>query len=82
MVGAGVGAAGLAVAAACGDDGGNGTSPTATGVASATATPMPPVRGGRYKSVTSVGFDTLDPHISIAGATVWFPRLYNVLVNR
>ena len=83
MVGAGVGVAGLAVAAACGDDGGNGTSPTATGVASATATPMPtPVRGGRYKTVTSVGFDTLDPHISIAGATVWFPRLYNVLVNR
>ncbi|MCH7511050.1 MAG: ABC transporter substrate-binding protein [Chloroflexi bacterium] len=83
MVGAGVGVAGLAVAAACGDGGGNGTSPTATTAAGATAVPAAvPKRGGRYKAVTSVSFDTLDPHISIAGATTFFPRLYNVLMNR
>lgn len=41
-----------------------------------------PKKGGTYNVGTSVDFDTFDPHISIAGGVGYFPRLYNVLINR
>ncbi|HYM13947.1 MAG TPA: ABC transporter substrate-binding protein [Dehalococcoidia bacterium] len=41
-----------------------------------------PKRGGIYKIGTSVDFDTFDPHLSIAGGVGYFPKLYNVVINR
>ena len=73
----GVGAAGLAVIAACGG-GGDGTGTDGTPTVSA-GTPM---AGGRFQIGTNVELDTLDPHIAIAAAVAFFPRLYNVLVRQ
>ncbi len=77
MGAAGMGAAGLAVAVACG--GGDETP-------DATATPGEelgdPVRGGRYKGSTTVDWGTLDPLISVGGAVGIFARLYNSLLDR
>ena len=76
---AGVGAAGLAVAAACGG-GGGGTD--ADGTPAVSGTPAgTPVSGGRYQTKSSASFDTIDPHASIA-ATSYFARIYNVLVKQ
>jgi peptide/nickel transport system substrate-binding protein len=41
-----------------------------------------PKRGGTFNLGTSVDFSTFDPHLSAAGAVSYFPKLYNVLVNR
>ncbi len=75
-----MGAAGLALAAACGG-GGDGD-----GTEGATATPGEelgdPVRGGRMQSTTTVDWGTLDPLISVGGATAIFARLYNSLLDR
>ena len=81
---AGVGAAGLAIAAACGDDGGSGGNGTPSAQTDPTAvlTPQP---GGRYKQTTAVISDALfglDPHLSIAAGLNYFARMYNVLINR
>ena len=79
----GVGAAGLAVAAACGDDGGNGTSPTATTAADATATPAPtPVRGGTFKYGHNGAWGTIDPLTSVGFGPQLFPWLFNPLIER
>jgi len=73
----GAGAAGLAFAAACGDSGDTATAePTLAG-----ATGVPKY-GGIFKNATSAVIDTLDPHLSIAAATAYFPRIYNLLVAR
>ena len=72
----GGGAAGLAIAAACGESGGS----TATGPTRAAA--GEPIRGGRFQIGTSASIDTLDPHLSIAAGTALFPRIYNLLVAR
>ena len=73
----GVSAAGLAIAAACGDsDDGPGDGPAATDGPSLGT----PRYGGRYQIGTAVPIDTLDPHISIAGGPAYFPRIYNVLM--
>ncbi len=72
----GAGAAGLAIAAACGDSGDDDTGPTDNGQVSAGT----PVYGGRHQIGTAVNIDTLDPHVSIAGGVGYFPRIYNVLM--
>ena len=69
----GTGAAGLAIAAACG--GGTDTEAQPT-----TASAGIPKYGGRFKNATSAVIDTLDPHLSIAAGTAYFPRIYNVLM--
>ena len=81
----GAGAAGLAVVAACGGGGdGGGDAPQV--VASPTGAPVTPmaqpVRGGRYQIGTNLELDSLDPHIAIAAAVAYFPRVYNVLVRQ
>ena len=81
---AGVGAAGLAVAAACGDDGGGGGDPT-PGVQAEPTAMLTPQPGGRYLQTTPVISDALfglDPHLSIAAGLAYFARTYNVLINR
>ncbi len=75
---AGLGAAGLAVAAAC-DGGGDGEETPAAGETPGAVVPR---AGGRYQGSTDVQPDTLDPHISVAGGPTEFPRLYNALVVR
>ena len=72
----GAGAAGLAIAAACGS--GSDTETPATTASS----PGVPKYGGRFKNATSAVIDTLDPHLSIASGTAYFPRIYNLLVAR
>ena len=41
-----------------------------------------PKRGGRYRYSVAADFGTWDPHIGIAVASAYFPRVYNVLVNQ
>ena len=72
----GAGAAGLAIAAACGESGDDDGEPDDDGQVSAGT----PVYGGRMQIGTAVNIDTLDPHVSIAGGVGYFPRIYNVLV--
>ena len=73
----GAGAAGLALAAACGDSGGDGD-PDATDEPDAEA----PRYGGRYQLGFAATIDTLDPHLSIAAGVAFFPRIYNLLVRQ
>ncbi|MEK7693308.1 MAG: ABC transporter substrate-binding protein [Chloroflexota bacterium] len=42
----------------------------------------PPRRGGRFATANSADFGTFDPHLGIAVASAYFPRVYNVLVNQ
>ncbi len=76
LVVTGAGAAGLAIAAACGDGGGDDVEPTDDGQVSAGT----PKAGGRLQIGSAVNIDTLDPHTSIAGGVAFFPRIYNVLM--
>ena len=73
----GAGAAGLALAAACGDSGGD-AGPDGTGEPDVGV----PRYGGRYQQGSNVNIDTLDPHVSIAGGVAFFPRMYNLLVRQ
>lgn len=41
-----------------------------------------PRAGGRFHDQVSYNFDSFDPHLGIASAASYFPRLYNVLVNQ
>jgi len=94
LQGAGVAGATAGAAWLVGCGGGNGTkTPTSgTPAAGGSATPTsgfrllnpgsPAKKGGTYNIGTSVDFDTFDPHLSIAGGVGYFPRLYNVLINR
>src|SRR6266699_1426384 len=41
-----------------------------------------PRRGGRFLTSEAATFGTFDPHIGIALASAYFPRIYNVLVNQ
>lgn len=93
----GAGAAGAAAGAVwlvgCGKSTSTSTTPTSK-TSAAGATPSSaggltylnpgssPKKGGTYNIGTSVDFDTFDPHISIAGGVAYFPKLYNVLINR
>jgi len=78
LAGAATGAAGLAVAAACGgDDNGNGANGQPTQADAGT-----PVYGGRFLNGTSALIETLDPHLGIGASTAFFPRIFNLLVAR
>lgn len=71
----GVGAAAMAGAAACREQPREATPPPV-------AEEGPPKRGGRSQSWSTVNFDQLDPHISVAASTAYFPRVYNTLVSQ
>ncbi|HYM14708.1 MAG TPA: ABC transporter substrate-binding protein [Dehalococcoidia bacterium] len=88
---AGIGAAAAAAIPLGGCSGGS-TTTTGAGVTPAT-TPSPngpdllntggtPRRGGRFLTSEAADFGTFDPHLGIALASAYFPRLYNVLVNQ
>lgn len=42
----------------------------------------PPKYGGRLASANAANFGTFDPHLGIAVASAYFPRVYNVLLNQ
>ena len=42
----------------------------------------PARRGGTFVTANSASFGTFDPHLGIAVASAYFPRVYNVLVNQ
>ncbi len=71
----GAGAAGLLIAAACGDSSSD-AEPNATEAPNAGV----PRHGGRYQQGIQSNLDTLDPHVSIAGGVAFFPRIYNLLI--
>ncbi len=76
LAAAGTGAAGLAALAAAGGRGviaAPGDPPRVQGA---------PVRGGRYAVPITYDWGTLDPLVSVGGATTYFPRLYNALMAR
>ncbi|MEE8385212.1 MAG: ABC transporter substrate-binding protein, partial [Dehalococcoidia bacterium] len=77
----GAGAAGLAVAVACG---GGDEEPEPTSAAGQTPTQEvgQAKRGGTYKSATTADWGTLDPLVAVGVATGLFPRIYNVLLDR
>ena len=86
------GAATLAAAAAlvgCSSGGAKpGASPNSSEDSGATDQPDllnhagTPRRGGRFLTSEAASFGTFDPHIGIALASAYFPRIYNVLVNQ
>ena len=74
----GASAAGLAIAAACGDsDGDDGPSPTGGDTTSGS-----PRTGGRYIASINGDWGTIDPVTSVGFAPGIFPYIYNVLVDR
>lgn len=42
----------------------------------------PPRHGGRLVTQNAADFGTFDPHLGIAVASAYFPRVYNLLVNQ
>lgn len=42
----------------------------------------PARRGGTFVTANSASFGTFDPHLGVAVASAYFPRVYNVLVNQ
>jgi peptide/nickel transport system substrate-binding protein len=73
----------------CSDSGGNGSgTPAARETATAPDQPdvlnplYPPQRGGRLVSANAANFGTWDPHLGIAVASAYFPRVYNMLLNQ
>ncbi len=79
---AGMGAAGLAIAAACGDDDGGG----GDGTPSVSGTPASelgtPTKGGRYIYANNGDWGGFDPVTSVGFGPGTFPRIYNVLVEQ
>ncbi len=71
----GAGGAALAGAVACREE-----APQATPAPQAEE--GPPKRGGRSQGWSTVNFDQLDPHVSVAASTAYFPRVYNTLVSQ
>ncbi len=75
----GVGAAGLALVAACGGD----DEPTADGTPEGTpGASGAPVRGGKWAFAITVDWGTIDPVTSVATGPQIFPRIYNTLVEQ
>ena len=64
----GAGAAALSGTLACREQAPQATPPPAAGEEG------PPKRGGRSQAWSTVTFDQLDPHISVAASTAYFPR--------
>jgi ABC-type transport system substrate-binding protein len=80
----GVGASGLALAAACGggsSDSSTGKTPAASAT-QATVAAGPPKRGGVWKASNQGAWGTIDPMVSVGNATGILPKLYNVLISR
>ncbi len=77
----GAGAAGLTLAAACGGED-KGAAPGETLAPGQTPSGETPRYGGRWQAAASAVFDTLDPHLAIASALTYFPRIYNLLVKQ
>ncbi len=42
----------------------------------------PPRRGGTLVTANAADFGTFDPHLGVAVASAYFPRIYNLLVNQ
>src|SRR6185295_6143439 len=42
----------------------------------------PPRRGGRLVTANSASFGSFDPHVGIAVASAYFPRVYNALLSQ
>ncbi len=83
LAGAGAGAAGLLVAAACKDTTEKPTqTPAGTSTASVPPTAGPGKRGGRYLGVNQGAWGTIDPIVSVGNATGIMPRFYNTLISR
>ncbi|TAK67703.1 MAG: hypothetical protein EPO22_02720, partial [Dehalococcoidia bacterium] len=93
LAGAGAGAAGLVVAAACGGSSNGdktpsagttpgGGSPTAAADTGPTRPSGTPKIGGRYLGVNQGAWGTIDPLVSVGNATGIMPRFYNALVSR
>jgi peptide/nickel transport system substrate-binding protein len=86
--GAGAAAAGAIALAGCGDSGAKNqqASPSATAARSDQPDILnpagPPRHGGRFVTANSADFGTFDPHLGIAVASAYFPRVYNVLINQ
>jgi peptide/nickel transport system substrate-binding protein len=72
--------AGAAVLAAC--DGGEEEAPADGTGGSPTGAAGGPVHGGRHLTATTMDWGKLDPMVSVGAASVIFPRMYNVLVDR
>jgi ABC-type transport system substrate-binding protein len=80
-------AAGAMLVAGCSGS----SSSTVSDVAGRTASPSqpdvlnpagPPKYGGRFVTANAASLGTFDPHLGIAVASAYFPRIYNVLVNQ
>jgi len=88
LAGAGVAisAAGAWALVACGGSTRGGTTPTPAATGSSQPEIVnpasPPRRGGRLVTANSATFGTWDPHLGIAVASAYFPRVYNVLLNQ
>ncbi|HEY8173784.1 MAG TPA: ABC transporter substrate-binding protein [Dehalococcoidia bacterium] len=89
----GTAAAGALLAAGavvgCGGSGKGSGTPDASGTRTAGASGYdilnaadPPRPGGTLVSANAAAFGTFDPHLGVAVASAYFPRVYNVLVNQ
>ncbi len=78
LAGSSAGVIGLALAAACGDDG----KPSGDGGATPTGEVGTPVRGGTYAEANNGDWGTIDPVTTVAFAPGILPRLYNCLVEQ
>jgi peptide/nickel transport system substrate-binding protein len=78
-------AAGAAFVLGCGGNGsttGEPTSASGAGGMEVLNAANPPQRGGTLVTANAANFGTFDPHLGIAVASAYFPRVYNVLVNQ
>lgn len=81
----GAGALSVAAISIGGCDGGDATigepTPSSSGanILNGGGTPR---RGGRYATANAANFGTFDPHLGVAVASAYFPRIYNVLINQ
>ena len=86
-VGVGATAAGAVAIVGCGKSG-PPPEPTSRGATGRAGQPDilnpggPPRRGGTLATANASNFGTFDPHLGIAVASAYFPRVYNVLVNQ
>lgn len=81
----GAAAAGAIALAGCGDS--SGGVPESTRSAGAQGFDIlnpagPPRRGGTFFTANPASFGTFDPHLGVAVASAYFPRMYNVLLNQ
>lgn len=86
-LGAGAAAAGAVAIVGCGKSG-PPPEPTSRGTTGRANQPDilnpggPARRGGTLATANAANFGTFDPHLGVAVASAYFPRVYNVLVNQ